>query len=62
MNKFAKRAGLNPYGAAPEKMHRVERRDASSGNVDNLWQGMWRTLGFERLLGILKESIEDRGC
>ena len=62
MNKCAKRAGLTPYGAAPEHMHRVERRYASLGNVDNLWQGMWRTLGFERLLGILKEIIKDRGC
>ena len=61
MHERAERAGLNPYGASPEQMHRVERRDASLGNVDNSWQRMWRGLGVDRLLELLTESIEDGG-
>ena len=63
MHKRAEKAGMYPYGAAPEQMHRVARRgvDVPDTNVDNEWQAMWRALGVNKLLELLTESIEDGG-
>eukprot|EP00568_Trieres_chinensis_P006936 CAMPEP_0183303626 /NCGR_PEP_ID=MMETSP0160_2-20130417/8987_1 /TAXON_ID=2839 ORGANISM="Odontella Sinensis, Strain Grunow 1884" /NCGR_SAMPLE_ID=MMETSP0160_2 /ASSEMBLY_ACC=CAM_ASM_000250 /LENGTH=1011 /DNA_ID=CAMNT_0025466551 /DNA_START=56 /DNA_END=3091 /DNA_ORIENTATION=+ len=61
MHGRAEKAGMYPYGANPGQMHQVERRDAALGEVDNSWQRMWRAIGFDKLLELLTESIEDGG-
>ena len=63
MHKRAEKAGMYPYGAAPEQMHRVARRgiDVPDKDVDNTWQAMWRAIGVDKLLELLTESIEDGG-
>ena len=61
MHARAEKAGMNPYGAAPEQMHTVARRPAGSPAIDNNWQAMWRALGVDQLLELLTKSIEDGG-
>ena len=49
-------AGMGPYGATPEQMHAVPHRDPSLAPIENSWQGLWRTIGFDKLLALLEES------
>ena len=48
-----------PYGASPEQMHTVARRPVEAPDIDNNWQAMWHAIGFDKLLELLAESIED---
>ena len=57
----AEQAGMYPYGASPEQMHSVARRPTDAPEIDNNWQAMWRAVGFDKLLELLTESIEDGG-
>ena len=61
MHQRAKVAGMYPYGAAEEQMHTVARRGEAEPKIDNNWQQMWHNIGFDRLLELLTESIEDGG-
>ena len=62
MHERATRAGMDKYGSAPEQMHMVERRLKAEGQVDDgAWQGMWKAIGFDKLLELLTKSIEDGG-
>lgn len=61
MHRRAERAGMYPYGADPDQMHTVERRPESAPPLDNSWQRMWHAIGFDALLELLAESIEDGG-
>jgi hypothetical protein len=61
MHARAKRAGMYPYGASPEQMHTVARRDVGAPIIDNSWQAMWRAIGVDKLLELLTKSIEDGG-
>ena len=61
MHGRAEKAGMYPYGASPEQMHRVARRPHGSPDLDNNWQQMWKAIGVDRLLELLTESIEDGG-
>jgi len=61
MHERAAKAGMNPYGASEEQMHRVEMRPVGAPDVDNAWQAMWRAIGVDKLLELLTESIEDGG-
>ena len=49
-------AGMGPYGATPEQMHVVPHRDPALPPIENSWQGLWRTIGFDKLLTLLEES------
>jgi len=49
-------AGMAPYGATPEQMHAVPHRDPSLPPIENSWQGLWRTVGFDKLLALLEEA------
>lgn len=61
MHARAEKAGMYPYGADPEQMHRVARRPVDAPPIDNSWQAMWRAIGFDKLLELVTESIEDGG-
>ena len=61
MHSRAEKAGMYPYGASPEQMHTVARRPVDASEIDNSWQAMWRAIGFDKLLELLTESIEDGG-
>ena len=61
MHARAEKAGMYPYGASPEQMHTVAHRPSDAPPIDNNWQAMWRAIGFDRLLELLTESIEDGG-
>eukprot|EP00980_Cylindrotheca_fusiformis_P019340 scaffold6638_cov127-Cylindrotheca_fusiformis.AAC.24 len=61
MHARAEQAGMYPYGASPEQMHAVARRPVGAPAIDNAWQQMWRTIGVDKLLELLTESIEDGG-
>jgi len=61
MHSRAEMAGLFPYGASPEQMHKVARRPKNVGNINNNWQQMWHSVGFDSLLELLTKSIEDGG-
>lgn len=61
MHARAEKAGMYPYGASPEQMHTVARRPVDAAPEDNAWQQMWHNIGFDRLLELLTESIEDGG-
>jgi hypothetical protein len=61
MHARAEKAGMYPYGADPDQMHAVARRPLDASPVDNSWQAMWRAIGFDKLLELLTESIEDGG-
>jgi hypothetical protein len=61
MHLRAKEAGMYPYGASPEQMHRVERRPVDAPPLGNAWQTMWKAIGLDSLLELLTESIEDGG-
>lgn len=61
MHARAEKAGMYPYGADPEQMHTVARRPQGAPAIDNSWQAMWRAIGFDKLLELLTESIEDGG-
>ena len=52
----AKTAGMAPYGATPEQMHAVPHVPIGTPDLDNSWQGLWRTIGFDKLLGLLETS------
>jgi hypothetical protein len=44
-------AVLNPYGASPEQMHRIEQQQQPQQQVEaNEWQRLWNTLGIEKYL------------
>lgn len=60
MHSRAEKAGMFPYGASPEQMHTVARK-LDETPIDNNWQAMWRAIGFDKLLELLAESIEDGG-
>jgi len=60
MHARAEKAGMFPYGANPEQMHTVARK-LDDAPIDNNWQRMWHAIGFDRLLELLTESIEDGG-
>lgn len=59
MHSRAEKAGMYPYGASPEQMHTVARRGIGEPDVDNAWQAMWRSIGFDKMMELLTESIED---
>lgn len=61
MHARAEKAGMYPYGASPEQMHQVLRYPEGEPPVDNNWQQMWHAIGFDKLLELLTESIEDGG-
>jgi hypothetical protein len=61
MHARAEKAGMYPYGASPEQMHTVVRYPENAPPVDNAWQQMWHAIGFDKLLELLTESIEDGG-
>jgi hypothetical protein len=61
MHERAKIAGMYPYGASPEQMHRVTMRPVDAPPIDNNWQALWRTIGVDKLLQLLTEAIEDGG-
>jgi hypothetical protein len=61
MHARAEKAGMYPYGASPEQMHTVARRDVNAPELDNSWQRMWKFIGVDKLLELLTESIEDGG-
>ena len=61
MHQRAKDAGMNPYGASEDQMRMVARRGEDEPKIDNSWQQMWHAIGFDRLLELLTESIEDGG-
>lgn len=61
MHARAEKAGMYPYGASPEQMHKVLRYPEGGPPVDNNWQQMWHAIGFDKLLELLTESIEDGG-
>ena len=61
MHTRAKAAGMYPYGAAPEQMHTVARRPSDAPDLNNSWQAMWKSIGVDKLLELLTESIEDGG-
>jgi hypothetical protein len=61
MHARAEKAGMFPYGAGPEQMHRVARRVENAPKIDNSWQAMWRAIGVDKLLELLTEAIEDGG-
>ena len=42
-------------------MHMVARRAEDAPKIDNNWQQMWHSIGVDRLLELLAESIEDGG-
>lgn len=61
MHARAEKSGMYPYGADPEQMHTVARRPEGAPTIDNTWQAMWRAIGFDKMLELLTESIEDGG-
>ena len=61
MHSRAEKAGMYPYGASPDQMHRVLRYPEDAPPVDNTWQRMWHAVGFDTLLELLTKSIEDGG-
>jgi endo-alpha-1,4-polygalactosaminidase (GH114 family) len=61
MHQRAEAAGMYPYGASPSQMHRVARRPIDAPKIDNSWQALWRSIGVDKLLELLTESIEDGG-
>lgn len=61
MHLRAENAGMYPYGASPEQMHRVARRPIDAPPLDNNWQAMWRAIGVDKLLELLTQAIEDGG-
>jgi hypothetical protein len=56
MFERAKTAGMAPYGATAEQMHFVPHRTPSDPPLDNSWQGLWRGIGFDKLLGLVESS------
>ena len=52
----AAKAGMAPYGATPEQMHAVPHVAPGTPPIENSWQGLWRGIGFDKLLGLLEES------
>lgn len=40
MDARAQKAGMYPYGVAPEQMHTVARRPEGAPDIDNSWQAM----------------------
>lgn len=57
MHLRAEKAGMYPYGASPDQMHSVTRKPP--GEITNSWQLMWKAIGFDKMLELLSESIED---
>lgn len=51
-------AQLNPYGASPPQMHRIERQQPGSGTevAQNEWQVLWKNLSVEKYLD---QSLKD---
>lgn len=49
-------SGMAPYGATPEQMHRVPHRPPELPPIDNSWQALWKSVGFDKLLALLEES------
>ena len=60
MHVRANNVGLYPYGASPEQMHRIERRqvDDDDDDIDNAWQTMWKTIGVDQMLDRLAQIEE----
>ena len=56
MLQRAKAAGMAPYGATAEQMHVVPHYPVDAPPVDNAWQRLWATIGFDKLLALLEES------
>jgi hypothetical protein len=61
MHRRAENAGMYPYGASPEQMHRVAHRSVNDPPIDNNWQELWRAIGVDKLLELLTKAIEDGG-
>jgi hypothetical protein len=61
MHQRAEKAGMYPYGANPEQMHRVARRPVDAPPLENNWQALWRAIGVDKLLELVTQSIEDGG-
>ena len=45
----AKAAGMAPYGATPEQMHRVPHVPPGTPPIDNTWQRMWTAIGLDKV-------------
>jgi len=62
----AAKAGMAPYGATREQMHAVPHVGAETPPIENSWQGLWRGIGFDKLLGLIESSthsqFEDTGA
>mmetsp|Transcript_145020 Transcript_145020/g.255648 ORF Transcript_145020/g.255648 Transcript_145020/m.255648 type:complete len:516 (+) Transcript_145020:133-1680(+) len=56
MFERASKAGMAPYGATPEQMHEVPHRPPGMEPIENSWQGLWRSIGFDKLLGLVESS------
>jgi hypothetical protein len=61
MHARAQAAGMFPYGASPEQMHTVARRPVDAPEIENNWQDMWHAIGFDKLLELVTQAIEDGG-
>jgi hypothetical protein len=61
MHARAQAAGMYPYGASSEQMHTVARRPVDAPELENSWQTMWRAIGFDKLLELVTQAIEDGG-
>lgn len=59
MHARAEKAGMYPYGASPDQMHTIAHRRTDIPKIDNEWQKMWSSIGFDKVLELLAESIED---
>lgn len=55
MFERAKAAGMSQYGATPEQMHFMKHRPKGD-NFENNWQGLWRNVGFDKLLALVESS------
>mgnify|MGYP006150702815 CR=1 FL=1 len=55
----AAKAGMAPYGATREQMHAVPHVGAETPPIENSWQGLWRGIGFDKLLGLIESRC---GC
>lgn len=53
-------AGLDPYGASVEQVHRVEHDGLDAKAVDNEWQRMWKAIGFDKLLALAESAMHSQ--
>ena len=60
MFERAAQAGMAPYGATPEQMHVVPHVPPGTPDIDNSWQGLWKGIGFDKLLDLLETSTHSQ--